>query len=101
MKVQIQTSVTPVVNLYDSTAKDTDSEFTKKLKKFLNPIVKVTDDSGVEIFKTGEFYTPWLMYIGLGIVGLLAINYISGIDFSKHTERRRNRKRLKKLSRRR
>lgn len=101
MKVQMQTSVTPVINIYDSTVKDTDSAIMKKLKSVLRPVVHVTDDSGIALFKTGEFYTPWLMYLGLGLIGLLTINYIQHLNFKKYKEHRSNRKRLKKVNKRR
>jgi len=76
MKIYAQTAFSPVMNVYDSKAPKTDSNLGPVLKALVRPVVKVTDDDGTVIYKTGEFYTPWLMYASIAFVSLLVINAI-------------------------
>ena len=77
MKIYAQTALTPVMNVYDGSQPDTKSGMSKTIKTLLNPVIKVTDDKGVQLYSTGEFYTPWLMYGVIGLVGLLLINTVA------------------------
>ncbi len=59
MKVLVQTSLTPVLTVYDSSAPSSGGI---DFKKILKPVVQVADDNGNVIYSNGDFYTPWLFY---------------------------------------
>ncbi len=70
MKVLVQTSFTPVLTLYDSSAPSSGG---LNVKKLLNPVVQVADDNGNVIYSSGDFYTPWLFYGVVFVVGALIV----------------------------
>jgi hypothetical protein len=77
MKILAQTSITPVVTVYDANNQIQDSPISSLVKKLLQPVVQVQTDDGQVLYSTGEFKTPVGFYIlsGLVIIGTGIILY--------------------------
>jgi hypothetical protein len=75
MKIYAQTAFTPKMLVYDSTLPDTAGGMGKAVKAIVRPVIQVTDDSGTPMYKTGEFYTPWVMYGSIALITLLMLNF--------------------------
>ena len=74
MKIVAQIAFTPPVTVYDSVpSAEGESGVVKAVKNFFNPVVQVQGDDGTPIYSTGDFYTPWGLYVllGLGTVGIV------------------------------
>jgi hypothetical protein len=78
MKVYVQTTLTPRMKVYDSEsgAASEDTGLMGPLRRFLNPVLAVTDNSNNVVYKQGDFYPPTGFYI---MSGLLAIGLGYGI----------------------
>lgn len=85
MRILAQTSISPIITVYDTiTANEPDSPAAKVMKKILAPVVQVQGDDGTVIYKTGEFYNPIGFYVLVG----LTIFFIGSYLFKKKKKKR-------------
>lgn len=66
MKIYLQTTISPILAVYDSAAPaaaaESKTDWKGLIKKILRPVVVVTDDRGRILYKTGDFYSQALFY---------------------------------------
>lgn len=72
MKIYLQTTLSPIITVYDSAvpAMESKTDWKGLVKRFLRPVVVATQDNGRVIYQTGAFYRPvwpWLL-IGAAVL---------------------------------
>jgi hypothetical protein len=73
MKVFVETKITPIMTVYDSSAPATQGGIGKAIRSALSPVVAVTDDDGNVLYQSGDFYPSLFPYVAIGVALLLIL----------------------------